>query len=103
LARYSPLPLHEVTAALEGLPGWTHADGALRKTFQLPTFRAAIAFIVQIAFEAEATDHHPALRNVHRTVDIVLTSHAASDRVTLLDVGMAAAIDAMARPLTTDG
>lgn len=94
-----PIPLEPtaITDALADLPGWTYDADALHRRFALGSFRAAVGFLVEIAFEAERLDHHPELRNVYSTVEVRLTTHDAGDRVTALDVALARAIDAVAR------
>jgi 4a-hydroxytetrahydrobiopterin dehydratase len=89
----SPLSDDQIRAALGNLPGWTYEDDVLRKTFMLDDFRAALAFIVRVGFEAEERDHHPNLTNVYNRVEIALTTHDADNRVTQKDVDLAAAIE----------
>ncbi len=84
-----------ITAALTTLPGWQHEDDALRKTFQLGSFRAALAFLVRVGFEAEQRDHHPEIANVYGKVELVLRTHDAGNRVTELDVELARAIESV--------
>ena len=88
-----PLSDDQIRAALGGLPGGTHEDDALAKTFTFGDFREALAFIVRVGFEAEARDHHPNLTNVYNRVGLALTTHDAGDRVTQKDVDLAAAIE----------
>lgn len=88
-----PLSDDQIRSALGDLPGWTHADDALAKTFTLGDFRAALAFIVRVGFEAEERDHHPNLSNVYNRVEIALTTHDAGNRVTQKDVDLARAIE----------
>lgn len=85
-----------VQDALGSLPGWSHEGDALKKTFTFGAFPEAISFITRIAFEAEARNHHPELRNVYGTVDVALTTHDAGDRVTAKDVDLAKAIEKIA-------
>lgn len=87
----------QVQSALQGLEGWTFADGRLTKSFRFESFAGAIAFIVRLAFEAEKQNHHPDLRNVYNRVDLALSTHEAGDRVTERDVRLARAIDALRR------
>jgi 4a-hydroxytetrahydrobiopterin dehydratase len=89
----SPLSDDQIRAALGDLPGWAYEDDALQKTFTLDDFRAALAFIVRVGFEAEERDHHPNLTNVYNRVEIALTTHDADNRVTQKDVDLAAAIE----------
>jgi 4a-hydroxytetrahydrobiopterin dehydratase len=91
-----PLSSDAIEAALADLPGWRFEADALRKTFELADFREAVAFLVRLAFEAEARDHHPEIRNVYRRVELALTTHDAGDRVTPKDLDLAAAIERVA-------
>ena len=91
----SPLSDDQIQSALGDLPGWTHDDDALTKSFTFDDFRAALAFIVRVGFEAEERNHHPNLSNVYNQVEIALTTHDADDRVTQKDVDLAAAIEAI--------
>lgn len=90
-----PLTDDRIRAALTDLPGWSHEDDALAKTFTFDDFRAALAFIVRVGFEAEQRGHHPNLTNVYNRVEIALTTHDAGDRVTEKDVDLARAIEAI--------
>lgn len=51
----------QIDARLSGLPGWEVVDGGttLRRTFKLPGFRAAVAFVSYVVEVAEAMDHRP--------------------------------------------
>ena len=89
----APLSDDQIRSALGTLPGWAHADDALAKTFTFDDFRAALAFIVRVGFEAEERDHHPNLSNVYNRVEIALTTHDAGNRVTQKDVDLAQAIE----------
>jgi 4a-hydroxytetrahydrobiopterin dehydratase len=91
----APLTTRAIEAALEGLPGWRHADEKLQREYKLPSFEAAVAFIVRIGFLAAAKDHHPEIWNVYSTVRIALNTHDAGGRVTAMDVELARAIEAV--------
>lgn len=73
--------------------GWAYEGDALTRTFTFADFRAAFAFLVRVAFEAEAADHHPEITNVYDRVTLRLTTHDAGDRVTARDLDLAVAID----------
>lgn len=96
MATPEPLSREAVASALAGLPGWAHEGEALVKAFTFEDFRAAVAFVVRVAFEAEARNHHPHLTNVYDRVEIALTTHDAGDRVTAKDVDLARAIETIA-------
>jgi len=66
----------QIDAALGGLEGWTRAGQMMQKVYAFPTFPEAIAFVVRLAFEAEAADHHPDLVVNYRKVTVSYTTHS---------------------------
>lgn len=88
-----PMTDDAVRSALADLPGWSHTDGAISKTFVFTDFREAIGFVVRVAFDAEALNHHPELSNVYNRVTVRLTTHDAGNQVTPMDVALASAIE----------
>jgi 4a-hydroxytetrahydrobiopterin dehydratase len=91
----TPLTRTEIDAALSGLPGWTLTNDALAKEFKFADFRAALAFMLRVGFEAEALDHHPEWTNVYNRVAIRLNTHTANGKVTTKDVELAKRIEAL--------
>ena len=85
----------DVSAALAGLPGWSGVGEMIEKTFERSSFAAAIAFVVQIGFLAEAADHHPDLDIRWRRVRIALTTHD-SQGLTENDIDLARQIEEIA-------
>lgn len=85
--------------ALGSIPGWTEVQGreAIGKTFVFKDFNEAFGFMTRAALIAEKMDHHPEWRNVYKTVEVVLSTHDAGG-VTRLDVELAAAMNAIAKP-----
>ena len=75
---------------------WTELDNALCRTFRFPDFRAAFAFMQDVAAEAERLDHHPWWANEYGNVEFRLRTHDAGHTVTRRDHRLAAAIDAVA-------
>lgn len=92
----APLSDADLDRLASELPGWTVAPDGLARTFRLGSFRAAMAFLVRVAFEAEAMNHHPEVENVYDRVTLRLRTHDAGDRVTALDADLARRIDACA-------
>ena len=88
-----PLSDKEIQDVLADLRGWTYDDDALHRTFEFSDFRAAISFIVRLAFYAEEMNHHPELQNVYNSVSIALSTHDAGGKVTEMDVELARKID----------
>ncbi len=76
--------------ALSQLTGWSQCAGrdALCKTFKFNNFRAAFAWMTDVAMKAEKIDHHPEWFNVYNKVEVMLTTHSAGG-VTQLDVELA--------------
>jgi 4a-hydroxytetrahydrobiopterin dehydratase len=87
-------------SALKGLSGWTDVPGreAIARTFVFKDFNEAFGFMSRAALVAEKNDHHPEWRNVYKTVEVVLATHDAGG-VTALDIELATAMNAIARPL----
>jgi 4a-hydroxytetrahydrobiopterin dehydratase len=79
----------EIQSALGELPGWSRAGDTLAKTYQFKSFREAMSFMVRVAFEAEALNHHPDWSNVYNRVDVKLSTHDAGGKVTAKDVELA--------------
>ena len=65
--------------------------------FVFADFRTAWAFMNEIAFEAESSQHHPNWENVYNQVVIKLTTHDAGNTVTEKDYKLAAHITAKAQ------
>jgi len=89
-------------SALRGLPGWTELKGrdAITRTFVFSDFNEAFGFMSRVALVAEKQDHHPELRNVYKTVEVVLSTHDAGG-VTHRDVELARAMNAIAGAVGT--
>lgn len=66
----------EITARLRDLAGWTREGDAIARQFTFPSFADAIAFVVRLAFDAEAADHHPDLDVRYRRVGVRYSTHS---------------------------
>lgn len=85
----------EVTTGLSGLPGWERSGDEIVKTFQLPTFPDAIAFVTRVGFFAEQANHHPDLDIRWRNVRVALSTHEAGG-LTEKDLALAGEIEGVA-------
>ena len=56
---------------------WHEVDGALERTYELPSFAEAIAFVNRVAQLAEAQNHHPDIAVAYRKVTLRWTTHSA--------------------------
>ena len=83
----------QVKEALWDLPGWSHKDGKLAKSFKFGSFKEAMSFMVRLGMEAEAMNHHPELRNLYNRVEVALSTHEAEGQVTERDVKLAQVIE----------
>ena len=74
---------------------WKEENNYLVKDFTFKDFKAAFAFMIQVAALAEEMNHHPLWTNVYNTVEIWLSTHDAGDIVTDRDRKLAKKIDAL--------
>jgi 4a-hydroxytetrahydrobiopterin dehydratase len=65
----------EARARLGEVPGWEVGEKSLIRKLALPSFPEAIAFVVKVAFVAEAADHHPDVMINYRRVTLTLWTH----------------------------
>jgi len=66
----------EIVARLVALSGWTLVNGEIQKTFQLPSFAAAVLFVAAVGQLAEAANHHPDIDVRYRKVTLTLATHS---------------------------
>lgn len=90
-----------VASRLPSAPSWSVVDGKLHRELKFADFRAAMAFMVRVAFDAERLNHHPDWSNVWNRVVIDIASHDAGG-ITERCFELAEAIDAAALSATAD-
>lgn len=100
MSRPGPVAHDLVAAALAGT-GWRIEDDVLHLSVELPSFAAALGFVVSVGALAEAQDHHPDIDLRYRTVRLVLSTHDVG-ALTDLDVDLALAISALDDPAISD-
>ena len=83
----------QVRQELAGIPGWELADGQIVRQYRFDDFRQAVAFVVRVAFEAEAANHHPDLDVRYNRVRVALSTHSEGG-ITAKDLDLARAVDA---------
>lgn len=88
----SKLSPDEISQHMESLHGWTRQGETLTKTYKLVGFPAAIAFVTQIGFLAEAAEHHPDIDIRYNKVTLTLTTHDVGG-LSVKDFMLAAAAD----------
>lgn len=89
-----PLTHEEAVALCAAIPQWTLKDGEIEREFTLKDFRAAIAFVNQVADLAEAQGHHPDIEIHYNKVRLVLSTHKIGG-LSRNDFILAAKIDKM--------
>ena len=86
------LPEDSVEQRLAALDGWSREGDMIVKTYELPSFPDAIAFVTRIADLAERADHHPDLDIRYRKVRVALSTHDQGG-ITDKDFALAAEIE----------
>ncbi len=82
----------EITKHLEGVTGWTQNGNMIQKVYKHPSFPAAVAFVTQVGFLAEAAAHHPDIDIRFNQVNISLSTHDVGG-ISEKDFKLAAEID----------
>lgn len=82
----------EARTRLGEVPGWDLSENTLVRKVALPSFPEAVAFVVKLAFVAEAADHHPDILINYRRVTLTLWTHTENG-ITDKDFALAKAIN----------
>jgi 4a-hydroxytetrahydrobiopterin dehydratase len=85
----------EIVERLTRLPGWERDGDTIRKTYQMDTYMAGLAFATAIGVIAEGFNHHPDLQIGWRKVTVSFTTHDAGNKLSLKDFTAADAIEAL--------
>jgi 4a-hydroxytetrahydrobiopterin dehydratase len=95
MTRPGRLEAADVDAALAASSSpWRREGDRLRLVRKFGSFREAIGFVVEVAFLAEAADHHPDLAVHYDEVNVELWTHSAGG-LTQLDLDLAGRIAAL--------
>ena len=90
------LDADQLAALAHDLPQWRReGDVALLRDLVFADFKAAFAFMTEVAAVADRMDHHPEWSNVYNRVAIRLTTHDAQG-LTRRDIALAHSVDAAA-------
>jgi len=92
--RPAKLTTREVSRELSKTPGWEGRDrrNSIQRTYQLPGFRAALAFVAFVGELAEVLAHHPDIDIRYNRVTLTLSTHDAGG-LTRSDFELARLID----------
>jgi 4a-hydroxytetrahydrobiopterin dehydratase len=94
----APLNPEDLTIRISRLNGWEGDGSEIRRTYQAPSFPAAIELVTAAARIAEEMNHHPDIDIRYRKVTFAVCTHSAG-AVTELDTDLAARVDAAAAAL----
>ena len=85
----------EVRQQLEGMSGWGLEGQSIVAELDFSGFPEAVAFVVRVAFAAEAANHHPDLDVRYDKVHVALSTHSEGG-VTAKDIDLARTISSLA-------
>lgn len=88
----------EARRRMPEVPGWELDGEQIRRKLTFADFREAIAFVVRLAFDAEAADHHPDILVSYKRVTLTFSTHSAGG-LTEKDFAGATAANALAAKL----
>ena len=72
----APLRPGDIDLLLKQLPGWTHADGVITKTFTFRDYYQTMAFVNALAWISHREDHHPDLGVGYSRCRVEYKTHA---------------------------
>ncbi|MEO0560768.1 MAG: 4a-hydroxytetrahydrobiopterin dehydratase [Chloroflexota bacterium] len=87
-----------IQEALTALPGWAYADGAISKTYALPSYPAGLMFANAVGTVCEGLNHHPEMTIGYKKITVLFTTHDDGNVVTDKDVAAARAIEGLGYP-----
>jgi 4a-hydroxytetrahydrobiopterin dehydratase len=75
----------DINALLPQVPGWTVADGKLRRDFKFRDYHETIRFVNSLAEMVHQENHHPALNVTYQHCVVVYNTHSAGGAISLND------------------
>ena len=84
----------QIKSELQGLQGWSIANGKLHKDFVFDDFIEAFGFMCKAAIHIEKMNHHPEWFNVYNKISIDLVTHDAGG-ITQNDVSLARTLNSL--------
>jgi len=84
----------EILNRMPTAKGWERHGDMLVRSWQFPSFRRALEFVIQVAALAEKLDHHPDIVLSYRQVRLELSTHSVGG-LTDRDFTIASEINAL--------
>ncbi len=97
MSQHKVLTETEIDESLKALPDWSYKAPNIESRFAFHGFRDAIAFIVQVAIEAEVMNHHPEFHNSYNVITFSFCTHDVGHKITDTDIRFASRISEIAR------
>ncbi|MCC6614658.1 MAG: 4a-hydroxytetrahydrobiopterin dehydratase [Anaerolineae bacterium] len=88
----------QIAERLPQLNGWEVDNMTLKKTFQMDTYMAGLAFASAVGTVCEALDHHPDILIGWRKVTVSFTTHDVGNVLTESDFRAARTVDGLHYP-----
>lgn len=82
----------EAEQRVRDMSGWELAGDSITRQFTFAGFPEAVAFVVRLAFAAEAADHHPDLLINYKRVKVTYSTHTAGGLTDKDFIGAAMAV-----------
>ena len=91
----------EIASALASAPAWVETGESIQRTVSFKDFKESMAFVIQVAAEAERVDHHPDILIRYSRVILTLSTHDAAG-ITTKDFALAKSADSLAARIAKD-
>ena len=91
-----PLSSAQINTLLTHVPGWTHAEGTIEKTWSFADFHETMAFVNAVAWIAHREDHHPDIALGYNRCSVRYSTHSVGG-ISENDFICAAKIEALSR------
>jgi 4a-hydroxytetrahydrobiopterin dehydratase len=94
----APVPLteDEITAELQGIPGWRREGDEITRTYTI-RYHGGVAMIVHVADIERLISHHADIDLRWGRIRFAITTHDAGHQLTAADFDLARRIDAIAQ------
>jgi len=87
----------EITEFVRSNPEWVFADSALQAGYVFSDFADAMRIITLVTKKIDELDHHPLWSNEYNKVTFILRTHSCENKVTSLDIALAASISELVK------
>ena len=86
IPNYVKLSHHQITEALNDLPGWIILDGKLHKTFKFVDFSTVFEFMFKVSEVSQKMNHHPNMTSTWNSLTLDYDTWSLGHVISNLDV-----------------